>query len=307
MIDSLDDQLGYVPEVVGTVSRPKVLVCGGMGGSFLPALALRFLGATPYVIAHRDYGLPSPVLEGATYVAISYSGETEETVSFAKEAIANGLPLSVIAGGGTLLALASEHNLPHVVIPQGPVPREALIVMVRALLALIGEEHLLPDSASFDQGGAEHEGEVLAGLLSERLPIFYSSGRNEALSYFAKIFSNETAKIPAFANVLPEFNHNELQGFGGIDSSRALRDPLYGVFLADATDHERVQKRMALTQRVLSGAGVPSVKIDLPSASRVETLLYGFWLIRTTAHALAKQYGVDPDETKLIDSFKTML
>lgn len=178
--------------------------------------------------------------------------------------------------------------------------------MVKALLALIDEEHLLA-SSRFDRADSEREGEALAASLSARMPLFYTSSRNEALGYFAKIFSNETAKIPAFSNIIPELNHNEMQGFGGGDAGRALMAPLTAVFLRDASDTDRIRRRMDLTEQVIREAGIQTVPVSLPSGNRAETFLYGFWLIRTAAHALARDTGVDPDETLLIDSFKRML
>src|ERR1700757_4375845 len=100
MRDLLDQQLAFAPEVNGKTIDAPVLVCGGMGGSALPALALQLLGSSKHIIIHRDYDLPEHIPAGAAYVAISFSGNTEETVSFAQKALEKHLPLSVITAGG---------------------------------------------------------------------------------------------------------------------------------------------------------------------------------------------------------------
>jgi glucose/mannose-6-phosphate isomerase len=302
MNDFLDAERAYVPEVIGTFPAAPFLVIGGMGGSALPALILRFLDASPYVVMHRDYGLPSRMAEGASCIAISYSGNTEETLSFAEVALANGLPLAVIASGGALLAFARDKGLPYVEVPAGPEPRDAILSTAKALLALVGEGPLLADTA-FDQAAAEGEGTALAVLLADTVPVFYSSGRNEALSYIAKIQCNETAKVPAFSNVFPELNHNEMQGF----ESAERAGPLAAVFIRDAGDSERVKRRMDLTESLLSERGVRTARITLPEGSRSQAFLYGWWLARGTARALAERYGVAPDETPLIAAFKAAL
>ena len=207
----LNAQQAFEPKVDGVTAAPAVVVCGGMGGSALPAEALRFLGVTSYVIAHRDYGLPASVPEGAQYVALSYSGNTEETLSFAHEALAQGHALSVITSGGELLALAKERGLPHVRVPSGLVPREALLYMIKALLALLGEEHAGADT-SFDAISAEEEGAALAPSLHGLTPLFYASTRNAFLPRLGAILMNETAKMPAFG-MLPQAEIAEIAAY----------------------------------------------------------------------------------------------
>ncbi len=292
----------YTPVVEGSTSNAKVLVVGGMGGSAFPAFVLRSLEANAYVIAHQDYGMPRHIPEGAQYIAVSYSGDTEETLSFAQTVLSEGLPLSVVTSGGKLLALAREYHLPYVRVPEGVVPREAILMLSRALLALVGQEHLFTLKEEIAYASAEEEGETLSNVLKDATPVFYSSTRNEVLARFGKIMMNETAKVPAFWNVFPELNHNELQGYAGEDT-----DALGAVFLMDASDSERVRLRMEHTEALLRKKGVRTVRVLLPSSSRAEAFLYGRWLLRHTARLLAKAYDVDPDKTPLIDAFKREL
>src|SRR5260221_9958518 len=63
-------------KVKGTFSN--VVVCG-LGGSALPADIVRSLHVQLYV--HKDYDLPFVVNEKSLVICISYSGNTEETVS----------------------------------------------------------------------------------------------------------------------------------------------------------------------------------------------------------------------------------
>lgn len=305
----LERQLVVMPKLEGEVVSAPVVVAGGMGGSAFPALAARFLDAKPYIISHRDYGLPPRVPEGAAYVAISYSGESEETLSFAKEAIRRNLPLSVVTSGGTLLGLAKEHGLSYVTVPQGFVPRDAAVSMTNAFLTLIGESERLfaHERMPFNIEQCEEEGQQLGMALTRAIPVFYTSTRNELLGYLGKIFTNETAKMPAFSNVFPEHNHNELQGFDHTGHTEERTHAHVTVFLRDSTDHERVGARMDLAERLLSQAGLRTLRLMLPSSNRAETFLYGWWLTRTAAQVLAKKNGADPQATPLIDTFKNLL
>ncbi len=301
MTDFRTEQLSYVPTVEGEAIPAPVTVVGGMGGSGFPTRVARFLGASSYLISHQDYDLPERVPAGARYVAISYSGETEETLSFAKEALARDLPLSVVASGGTLLRLAQERGLPHVVVPKGPTPRDSIVTMSKALLALLRESHLMDaKDAGFD--AAENEGKRLAAALKGRIPVFYASKRNEALALYAKILVNETAKVPAFANTFPELNHNEMQGYGAVEKS--LTAPFAAVMLRDLSDSERIRTRTDLMESLLNEQGVRTASLSLPSSSRADAFAHGWWLLRNMTLALASAYGVDPEATPLIDSFK---
>jgi glucose/mannose-6-phosphate isomerase len=183
--------------------------------------------------------------------------------------------------------------------------------MTKALLALMGETALIGElsGATFVASSAEQDGQALGSALGSALPIFYASTRNELLAYFAKIHCNESAKIPAFCNVVPELNHNEMQGFvgGAGATARTLVQPLIAVFFRDASDDAREQRRMGLTKALLGEQGIRTVEVVLPSEHRTQTFLYGTWLARAAARALAERYSVPPDETPLIAAFKAQL
>jgi glucose/mannose-6-phosphate isomerase len=309
MSDLLHDEINYVPEVQGDTVSTATIVCGGMGGSALPALMLRFLDVPQEVVVHRDYGLPFPISAEAACIALSYSGNTEETLSFAREAFEKGHSLAIVTSGGALLEFANEHHLSHVVVPPNLQPRDAVLATTKALVALIGAEHLLAQLSDVNFSGdeAEHDGEALSVLLKGAVPIFYSSTRNSVLSYIAKIQCNETAKIPAFSNVFPELNHNELQGFDTGESAHILTQPFITVFMRDSTDDEHIQHRMELTEQLLRDKGVRTTYVSLKGDSRAQKFITTWWFLRTVAHALAKEYAVDPDATPLIESFKKSL
>ena len=83
----INEQLKFKPQIV----NPKKLdfdnvIVGGMGGSALPARALFYLDPVYPLWLHNDYGLPKKVEKKALFIAISYSGNTLEVESFAKEA-----------------------------------------------------------------------------------------------------------------------------------------------------------------------------------------------------------------------------
>src|SRR3989344_3523500 len=218
-IKNFPEQFAFEPEVknANKLKLFESLVIGGMDGSGLIAGILRALKPELDITAHHDYGLPTYLKDSdkRLFVAISYSGNTEETLDFFEKALAKGLNISVIAVGGKLLEAAKENGVPFIQLPDtGIQPRMSLGFMLRAVLKLIGEEALYEESGKLTNTLKPEELELQAKGLAERffayIPLVYASRRNLALSYNWKIKFNETGKIPAFYNTFPELNHNEM-------------------------------------------------------------------------------------------------
>ncbi|HUY62355.1 MAG TPA: SIS domain-containing protein [Candidatus Paceibacterota bacterium] len=307
--EELTAQLGWAPAIESERpgDYPRIVV-GGMGGSALPAHAARFLDPKLPVHSHRDYDLPAGASADALYVAISYSGNTAETLSFAHAAHEKGFPLAAIASGGELASFAKDNAVPFVRVPAGLPPRDALFYLLHALYAFIGEEELRSalGAVAFDPGAAHAEADDLAGALRDTLPSFYASRRNGFLAEMAKISFNETAKMPASANVFPELNHNEMQSFDTSAPENVTALARF-VLLRDATDDSRIARRMDVFTEVMRTRG--RVVRDLPvgGASRAETLVRGWYVAYLAALALANVRGIDPDAVPLVEDFKKRL
>ncbi|MBU2329910.1 hypothetical protein KKG57_00385 [Patescibacteria group bacterium] len=303
----LKEQCAYVPEIVGDIPATSSVVCGGMGGSALHARVLQ--GQLPHIQMHTDYGVPENASPDALYIATSYSGETEETLSFFNEAQERGYRTAVIAAGGSLLAKAKAKNIPYIEVPSGREPRDAFLVLVKALLALLGEQERMAAWSAYPDLEEEtlEEAKLLATSLEAGIPLIYSSQRNEPAAYLAKITLNETAKVPAFSNTFPELNHNEIQGLDPLGKTAELSEPLVVVLYKDASDHERIQVRMDALEEVLRKRNVKVVSIAFPEGTYEYKVLWSLMLVRTAAHLLADTYGVMADATPLIADFKKLL
>lgn len=292
----------------GTPPRAPRFVIGGMGGSALPANAARFLDPTLPLATHRDYDLPEAIDPEALYIAISDSGNTAETLSFAKAAHERGFALAVIDAGGELADIAKEDALPFVRVPSGLQPRDSLFYLLHALLALIGREDLRAalKAVSFDADAAEHDAHALAGALAGALPLFYASRKNGFLAYVSKIHSNETAKMPAYANVFPELNHNEMQSFD-TSAPEAVTVLARFVLLRDAHDDPRIARRMDVFAEMMRERGRTVIDVPLTGASRAEQLARHWFVMHRAACMLAEARGVNPDAVALVEDFKKRL
>ena len=99
---------------IDDVNSVVVLGMGGSGiaGDIVAAVAGPFM-PVPVVVA-KSYELPAFVGEGTLVFAVSFSGDTEETVEATSEAAVQGAKVVVVSGGGELTRLGEAWGAPMV-------------------------------------------------------------------------------------------------------------------------------------------------------------------------------------------------
>ena len=315
-IKKFPEQFAFEPKVedADKIKPFESIVIGGMGGSGLVAGILRALKPELDVAAHHDYGLPAYLrdTDKRLFIAISYSGNTEETLSFFEEATKKELNVAVIAVGGKLLELAKGKEIPFIQLPDtGIQPRMSTGFMLRAVLKLIGEDPLYKDSAKLTESlkpeELEPRGKELAGKILGYIPVIYSSRRNLALAYTWKIKFSETGKIPTFYNTFPELNHNEMTGFDVKDGTRVLSEKIHFIFLKDSDDHPRIKKRMEVLEKLYRDRGLSALALELDGRTRSHKIFSSLILADWTAYHLALKYNVEPEQVPMVEEFKKLI
>ena len=98
--------------------RYDTLLVMGMGGSGVSGDVLSLLSrevSSKNIIVNKSYTVSKKIIELKPFcLFISYSGNTEETLSGLEDAIKNNLDWAVISSGGKLLDLALEHNKEYI-------------------------------------------------------------------------------------------------------------------------------------------------------------------------------------------------
>lgn len=311
-------QFSFVPVIKNKgklKKRYQTYIVVGMGGSHLAAdLACIWKPTLPLII-WSDYGLPPlppKELKASLVIASSYSGNTEETIDGLNQAMKRKLPVAAIAVGGKLLTTAKKKGLPYIELPNtGIQPRSALGFSLNALLALLGEPSGLAETRRLEKTlkpeMLESKGKTLATMLADHVPVIVASRANAGIAYNWKIKFNETGKIPAFYNVLPELNHNEMTGFYATPRSKHLSAPFSFVFLRDRSDHPRVQKRMQVLESLYRERGLPVVVLDLRGKNRFEKIFTSLIIADWTAVATADRYGLESEQVPMVEEFKKMI
>jgi len=210
------------------------------------------------------------------------------------------------------LDLAKKNGVPYIKLPDiGIEPRAALGFSIKAILKLLGDEHGLKEARNLATllrpMDLEKEGQNLASILKGKVPIIYSSTANLGLAYNWKIAFNETGKIPAFYNVFPELNHNEMTSFGVAPSTKALSSLYHFLILKDSSDGTRILKRMEVLEKLFRDRRILVTVIEIKGESKLHKIFNSFVLANWSALYTAKGYGVDPEEVPLIEEFKKLI
>lgn len=310
-------QFDYIPDIINKekIQAWKNVVVLGMGGSHLSADILKNINPNLSIWVHKDYGLPDmgeEMLKESLVVASSYSGNTEEVIEGLQEALKKGLSCAVVSVGGKLLEIAKTENLPCVVLPNtGIQPRSALGFSVIALA------HLISDKVSMDELESlkgklvpeefRAEGKKLAEDIKNFVPIIYSSRKNFGVVYNWKIKLNETGKIPAFFNLLPELNHNEMTGFDINTENKILSRNFKVIFLRDKSDHPQIQKRMDITKKLYEDRGMVTMSFEITGTSNAEKIFKSLILADWAAFYTAEIYGSESEQVPMVEEFKKLI
>ncbi len=314
-IKNYPKQFEYHPEIIGKLYRSfKYFVVCGMGGSHLAVDILKNLYSNIFV--HKNYGLPNlpkEILKNSLIITISHSGNTEETIDSFMTALKNKLSILAISTNGKLIKLSKKYKIPYIEIPGKEIqPRLALGYHLKAILKVVDPKISINFlSYTLNVENLEREGREIVEKIRNKVPIIYSSEKNEFLAYNFKIKFNETSKIPAFHNVFPELNHNEMEGI--LNSS--LKFSFVFLFIKDNLDDKKNQKRITLMKKFLNENNFEVLEINLKSYSvkgisnfqnRFHQIFSVLILGDFISYFLGKFYR-KPPESIFIEKFKNML
>lgn len=314
----------------GKARRIVILGMGGsaIGGDLLRSYVHSFAEREGVeVVVNRSY--TPPAVDGKTLlVASSYSGNTEETLASYEGAWKAAGQVLVISTGGEIVRRATANGHKVVIVPAGLQPRAALGYSFFPLLYTLavrselfgtdlrleterGLEELLPmleklaKKYALGPAGSKGGPYQLAEQIHGHVPVIYSaSERMDTVNLRWRGQIQENAKNLAFGNLLPEMNHNEINGW---QQPAELVKSFLPIFLRDREDHPRVAARMEITRKIVGKAAAGTIEVK----SQGETLLARmFSLIHLgdwTSYYLALLNGVDPMPVPIIENLKKQL
>jgi glucose/mannose-6-phosphate isomerase len=311
--------------VIGEPRNAKFVVVTGLGGSAIAGDLVRSIAGSRLrlpLIVNRDYDLPGFVDSSSMFVACSYSGNTEETLSAYRQARHVGASIFCITSGGQLESMAKADGYPMLRLPGGLPPRAALGYSLTTLLVVLQKTNIVPNMGSAIEEAldllvklrerygkaspeASNSAKVLANSLHDKVVAVYgSSGMMDAVAFRWRTQIEENAKILALHQALPEMNHNELVGWKHPED--VLRR-IGVVLLRDKGDHPQIQRRFDLTREVIAEKAGALHEIWSEGESPLSRVLSAIYLGDFVSVYMAYRNGTDPTPVEIIDFLKKNL
>jgi glucose/mannose-6-phosphate isomerase len=302
----------------------QVVLCG-MGGSAIGADLLAEMAVddcrVPLTIV-RGYELPAFARGPETLVvAISKSGNTEETLTTFQVAAERGTCLLAITTGGQLADLAAQFSGACWTFTYDSQPRAALGWLYGLLLGTFSRLGLTRDYADDiaetvalaraqcqefapEAPTTQNPSKQLAAAFMGRLPVVWGAGLLGPVARRWKTQLNENAKTWAHFEVMPELDHNAVVGF---DYPALIQQFTVIQLLSSRYDGERVARRHTITREMVEEKGVPVEVIEARGKSRLAHQLTVLYQADYVSYYLAILNQVNPTPVISIDYLKRRL
>lgn len=302
----------------------EIAVCGvggsGVAGDLVLGAYRERLRLPMSVV--RDYYLPGWIGERTLVVLSSYSGDTEETLTLASQALERNCLCVAVTSGGKLGSFYAAEGVPVIALPPGLQPRAALLRLLVPVVVLLDRMQALPSLGSEleearetlsaavatlgpDVPESSNPAKQLARALQGGVPLFWGAELTAPVAARWRTQVNENAKLPAYSSVLPELDHNELVGFSGTPPE--LQKLMRLVMLRDPRNHRQVQRRFDLTRELVESHVDRALSIEGEGRSALARMLDLVMLGDYTSLYLALLRGVDPGPVEMIERLKARL
>jgi len=249
-------------------SKPENIIVAGMGGSAIGGELLKDWAcdkARVPIEVSRAYALPAYANEKSLVLVVSYSGETEESLSAFLDAVKRNCLIFCVSSGGSLLEFAEKLKVPYLRVPSGMPPRAALpylfVPLLRALekMGMVSgvSEDLSEAIALLERVSGENApqkpakdncSKTLALGIDGTVPVVYGFGVYRGVAQRFKQQFNENSKVPSKWEIFPELNHNEIVGWEGAGK---LAKDFSAIFIRDEAESVEIRNRIETTKALM--------------------------------------------------------
>ena len=260
------------------------IVISGQGGSGIAGSIVKNIFYNKIsipIIINQDYKIPNFVNDKTLFIASSYSGNTEETITAFHAATKKQCQIICICSDGELLSLAKENNFNYITIPKGGAPRAMLGYSLINLLYILqsfqfgdeGVSGLKKDLISISklllkqQKAIVELAKSIADRIGKRMPFIYTYPELEGAAVRFKQQLNENSKRHALCNIIPEMNHNEIVGWS--------RNTMCSVpVFINGNSTQANKRRLEITISQISDRVDDCIIIDYNTTSHIEEYFY---------------------------------
>ncbi len=297
----------------------------GMGGSGFTGDIIKSLLENHIdipVVVIKDYNLPNFINKNWLIFAVSYSGNTEETLSCVSQSLERGCQVVTVCSGGKLFEIAKDENLTHIHIPAGLQPRGAVGYLFFSTFLVMKKMNIIKiDDSEIEEAlelvkqkskiynrtvlTEKNPAKKLALDMYGRLPVVYGvSGYLSTIAYRWKSQINENAKCPCFYAEFPELNHNEIVGWQNLND---VIQKFVLIVFKDSSFSEKIKTRISTTVNLIQDCFDEVINVEIEGNSLLAKTLSTIFLGGIASVYLALLYKTDPTPVERISALKAEL
>ncbi len=283
------------------------VVIAGMGGSAIAGLILKDLFPEMDIVVERNYFPNTSIDEHTLVIVCSYSGNTEESLSYYDYTVRLTENAIVLTSGGELLKKAKSDNIFFHLLPEGYPPRSALGFALTFLISIFDKEGIsnidFDCLESFSEEASTKKSEVfaLAQKIHKTMPIIITEEDLSSLGYRLKCQLNENSKMLSYNITIPEMNHNEIIGLKNNNFDKKFFSMIW-IHIGWPRNVERMKITNELLSKKVSHVAHLTVPDKVPKnlTSLFFLINYVDWL----SYWCGILNNVDIDDVKSIDLLK---
>ena len=302
------------------------VVVAGMGGSAISGdimLSLFRDNLDVPLIVNREYDLPKWVNKDTLVICISYSGNTDETLSSFKMASQKKCNILCISTGGKLQDLAEKRGVPFIKIPAGIQPRAATAYLLFPSIIFLKKIGLLKtaietdieetiavttDFVTLNKKEVPEENNLakqLAKKIFNTIPQIYGWEIYTPIAKRWRHQLNENSKIIARSDIVPECNHNDIVGWSGNpDISKQFSCILFRDKHEETID---MTTRLNFMSDLFHNTAGNVIEVSPKGKSQLAKMMYLMCLGDFTSCYLAVLRGINPSPVGIITELKKRL
>lgn len=304
--------------------EPKEVIVCGMGGSSIGGEIVRDYVWDKIKISYRvvrGYHLPASVDSCSLVFVVSYSGNTEETLSCLREAIEREAMVVGITSNGEMERILTKVNAPLFKVKKGYPPRAAVAFLTAPIFTVLEKMNLIKiDSSELEETFnilsklrekldvssplGENPAKRLALGLYGTLPFVYSYTPYSSIGLRFKTQLNENCKIHAKFEELPELDHNEIMGWYDVTIPNHF---LSVVFLRGPEEEDTIRARVEFLYDILVKKKIRVFNVVAEGTTRLASMLSLLYICDMATFYLAILRGIDPLPVQLISELKKFL
>ena len=317
-----------IAEATERVNYLKIdnVVVAGMGASAISGDIMKNLFRDKLdvpLVVNRNYDLPKWVNKDTLTIFISYSGNTDETLSSFKIASQKKCKMICISTGGKLQEFAEKRDVPFMKIPAGLQPRAATAYLLFPCIMFLKKTGLLKTAIEADIEETievtqeffnatnktvpepNNQAKQLARQLFNTIPQIYGWGVYEPIALRWRHQFNENSKIVARVDTVPECNHNDIVGW----SANPETTKLFSCVLFRDKDEETIDMstRLNFMRDLFHSTAKNTIEVSPKGKSQLAKMMHLMCLGDLTSCYLAVFRGVDPSPVDIITELKKRL